>query len=261
MPIGIYGHCARQFSLGVVGCADVVDIGETAYAMVLADDLDGDSRLDLLLATMNGKPVWLPDSCTGRPARHLACPGKQAATPRRSFPSCSLAARSCQGCTIALQTHPHLAEAHPSYMGPRGGGGTNVHRDVIGMPVRGIDVLATLGVDAFAILGKSEFALLQVLGRNGFTSRLGWLSVAATPATRQPRDVRGHTLPVRFKIDDPRPLAANSTQGPYTVFVTLQVHAAATLSLHSALGAYCPLQNVQLSALSVTCVLNDGWLL
>lgn len=36
------------------GCADVVDIGETAYAMVLADDLDGNGMLDLLLATMNG---------------------------------------------------------------------------------------------------------------------------------------------------------------------------------------------------------------
>lgn len=36
------------------GCADTVDIGETAYTMVLADDLDGDGRLDLVLATMNG---------------------------------------------------------------------------------------------------------------------------------------------------------------------------------------------------------------
>ena len=32
----------------------MVDIGETAYAMVLADDLDGNGMLDLLLATMNG---------------------------------------------------------------------------------------------------------------------------------------------------------------------------------------------------------------
>ena len=32
----------------------MVDIGETSYAMVLADDLDGNGQLDLLMATMNG---------------------------------------------------------------------------------------------------------------------------------------------------------------------------------------------------------------
>jgi hypothetical protein len=31
-----------------------VDVGESSYAMVLADDLDGNGRLDLLVATMNG---------------------------------------------------------------------------------------------------------------------------------------------------------------------------------------------------------------
>ena len=36
------------------GCASVVDTGETAYAMVLADDLDGDGQLELLLSTMGG---------------------------------------------------------------------------------------------------------------------------------------------------------------------------------------------------------------
>ncbi|KAK9842442.1 hypothetical protein WJX81_000368 [Elliptochloris bilobata] len=39
---------------GATGCADTVDIGETAYAMVLADDLDGDGRTDLVVVTMNG---------------------------------------------------------------------------------------------------------------------------------------------------------------------------------------------------------------
>ena len=31
-----------------------MDIGETSYAMALADDLDGDGRTDLVVATMNG---------------------------------------------------------------------------------------------------------------------------------------------------------------------------------------------------------------
>lgn len=38
----------------IAACADVVDIGETAYAMVLADDLNGNGEIDLLMATMNG---------------------------------------------------------------------------------------------------------------------------------------------------------------------------------------------------------------
>ncbi len=42
---------ARRFA---PGCADTVDVGETAYAAVLADDLDGDGRTELVLATMNG---------------------------------------------------------------------------------------------------------------------------------------------------------------------------------------------------------------
>ena len=36
------------------GCADAVDVGETSYTMVLADDLNADGKLDLLVSTMNG---------------------------------------------------------------------------------------------------------------------------------------------------------------------------------------------------------------
>lgn len=35
-------------------CADTVDLGENSYAAVLADDLDGDGLLELLVTTMNG---------------------------------------------------------------------------------------------------------------------------------------------------------------------------------------------------------------
>ena len=38
----------------VAGCADAVDVGETSYTMVLADDLNADGKLDLLVTTMNG---------------------------------------------------------------------------------------------------------------------------------------------------------------------------------------------------------------
>ncbi|KAF5841733.1 hypothetical protein DUNSADRAFT_11513 [Dunaliella salina] len=39
---------------GMSGCADTIDIGEASYSMVLADDLDGNGRMDLLVSTMNG---------------------------------------------------------------------------------------------------------------------------------------------------------------------------------------------------------------
>ncbi|CAA7389852.1 unnamed protein product [Spirodela intermedia] len=39
---------------GKTACADVVDIGETSYSMVLADNVDGGDDLDLIVTTMNG---------------------------------------------------------------------------------------------------------------------------------------------------------------------------------------------------------------
>ncbi|CAM8930148.1 unnamed protein product [Rhodiola kirilowii] len=39
---------------GPTSCADVVDIGETSYTMVLADNVDGGDDLDLVVTTMNG---------------------------------------------------------------------------------------------------------------------------------------------------------------------------------------------------------------
>ncbi|EEF34491.1 conserved hypothetical protein [Ricinus communis] len=39
---------------GPTSCADVVDIGETSYSTVLADNVDGGDDLDLIVTTMNG---------------------------------------------------------------------------------------------------------------------------------------------------------------------------------------------------------------
>ncbi|EFH60971.1 hypothetical protein ARALYDRAFT_897057 [Arabidopsis lyrata subsp. lyrata] len=39
---------------GPTSCTDVVDIGETSYSMVLADNVDGGDDLDLIVSTMNG---------------------------------------------------------------------------------------------------------------------------------------------------------------------------------------------------------------
>ncbi|KAI5392074.1 protein DEFECTIVE IN EXINE FORMATION 1 [Lathyrus oleraceus] len=50
---------------GPTGCADVVDIGETSYSMVLADNVDGGDDLDLIVSTMNGNVF-----CFSAPSPH-----------------------------------------------------------------------------------------------------------------------------------------------------------------------------------------------
>ncbi|KAK9817910.1 hypothetical protein WJX72_004192 [[Myrmecia] bisecta] len=132
---------------GITGCADVVDIGEASYGMVLADDLDGNGRMDLLVATMNGNVY-----CFETPAPYHAL---------RAWTS---------------QVHSH----------------------------------------------------------NTMVARDRWEGVHALEEVRRPRDVRGHTLPVRFEIVDnrppailwppgqPKPAESENARGPYTVFVTLK---------------------------------------
>ncbi|XP_059667914.1 protein DEFECTIVE IN EXINE FORMATION 1 isoform X2 [Cornus florida] len=50
---------------GITSCADVVDIGETSYSMVLADNVDGGDDLDLIVTTMNGNVF-----CFSTPSPH-----------------------------------------------------------------------------------------------------------------------------------------------------------------------------------------------
>ncbi|KAK7834265.1 protein DEFECTIVE IN EXINE FORMATION 1 [Quercus suber] len=50
---------------GPTSCADVVDIGETSYSMVLAENVDGGDDLDLIVTTMNGNVF-----CFSTPSPH-----------------------------------------------------------------------------------------------------------------------------------------------------------------------------------------------
>lgn len=50
---------------GSTACADVIDVGETSYSMVLADNVDGGDDLDLIVTTMNGNVF-----CFSTPAPH-----------------------------------------------------------------------------------------------------------------------------------------------------------------------------------------------
>ncbi len=58
-------ECSHDEKIPFAGCADSVDIGETSYSMVLAEDLNGDGRTDLLVTTMNGN-VYVFET----PAKH-----------------------------------------------------------------------------------------------------------------------------------------------------------------------------------------------
>lgn len=40
---------------GATGCVNKIDLGERLLSMVLADDLDGDGTLDLIVGTLNGE--------------------------------------------------------------------------------------------------------------------------------------------------------------------------------------------------------------
>lgn len=40
---------------GATGCVNKIDLGERLLSMVLADDLDSDGTLDLLVGTLNGE--------------------------------------------------------------------------------------------------------------------------------------------------------------------------------------------------------------
>lgn len=53
----------------LAGCADTMDFGEQSYSMVLADDLDGNGRLDLLVTTMNGNLYALETSALYHPMK------------------------------------------------------------------------------------------------------------------------------------------------------------------------------------------------
>ncbi|KAL0024039.1 hypothetical protein WJX77_011082 [Trebouxia sp. C0004] len=54
---------------GISGCADTIDIGEQSYSMVLADDLDNNGRMDLLVSTMNGNVYALETSAVYHPMK------------------------------------------------------------------------------------------------------------------------------------------------------------------------------------------------
>jgi hypothetical protein len=47
------------FIEGTTGCADRLDLGESAYTMVLADDITGSGRLELLATTRTGHAYLL----------------------------------------------------------------------------------------------------------------------------------------------------------------------------------------------------------
>ena len=58
------------------GCAHKIDVGEHAYAQILADDLTGNGRMDLLLSTMNGNLYCFETSTPFAPLRAWRAAGQ-----------------------------------------------------------------------------------------------------------------------------------------------------------------------------------------
>ncbi|KAE9611022.1 hypothetical protein Lal_00015807 [Lupinus albus] len=70
---------------GPTGCTDVVDIGETSYSMVLADNVDGGDDLDLIVSTMNGNAWRLPSQGRNNVANRYSREGIFVTHPSRAF--------------------------------------------------------------------------------------------------------------------------------------------------------------------------------
>jgi hypothetical protein len=94
---------------GSTGCADIVDIGETSYSMVLYDDLDNDGFMDLLVSTMNGnvysfKTRSIYDPLKTWPSQVHAANGFATKLNRQNvaFAAESRAPRDISGKTVAL---------------------------------------------------------------------------------------------------------------------------------------------------------------
>lgn len=51
-----------------------MDVGETAYASVLADDLDNDGKMDLVLSTMNGNLYCFHSTASYHPLKSWPIP-------------------------------------------------------------------------------------------------------------------------------------------------------------------------------------------
>lgn len=71
-------------------------------------------------------------------------------------------------------------------------------------------LVATTNGNIYAIATAAKYHPLlswpqQTIGGGSFTARWGWEGVYVTTESRQPRDVRGQLLPLRFKIIDRRP--------------------------------------------------------
>ena len=62
---------------GSSACADTIDIGETSYTMVLADDMDNNGRLDLVVSTMNGNVYVLETPAEYHPLKVVPSQGSE----------------------------------------------------------------------------------------------------------------------------------------------------------------------------------------
>lgn len=67
---------------GVSGCADTVDIGEPSYSMALAEDVDSNGRLDLVVTTAAGSVYCFETPAQYHPLKTWPAQVRNGAEPR-----------------------------------------------------------------------------------------------------------------------------------------------------------------------------------
>ena len=190
-------------------CFDSIDLGEASYSRPLADDIDGDGSLEIVLATMSGSV-------------HALKAGRAGVSHRADLPAASAAAAA------ALRLPPLAAAALAA---------------AVASPSSASDPPPPLQLDADDPPPADPLAVTAEAlpdGNRFVCSAPAFEGVRALDPDRRPRDVRGRELSVRFEVVDRRarragpeipsssPIAARPTgdaglgRGPYRVTVSLQ---------------------------------------
>ena len=190
-------------------CADALDLGEASYSRPLADDIDGDGSLEIVLATMSGSVHAIKAGRAG--VSHRADPSAAAAAALHLPP-------------LAAAALAAVSSSHSSSAGP-------------GLPSLQLDADDPPPADPLAVTAE---ALPD--GNRFVCSAPSFEGVRALTPDRSPRDVRGRELSVRFEVVDRRSRKAgpeipvvgappalkgiaeddNGGRGPYKVTVSLQ---------------------------------------
>ncbi len=85
-----------------------MDIGEQSYSMVLADDLDNNGHMDLLVSTMNGNVYALETSAVYHPMKAWTSVARHARSPHSLPTVLSILPNDDLHCFRSILPEPHF---------------------------------------------------------------------------------------------------------------------------------------------------------